>query len=375
MRNILVLGDGAEERAWADWLRSQDSWTPVVADDPDEGLSIPNLDAAIIGGPIDVRGEALRRLAAEGMAIIQLHPPGPNADAYYQVSMSRRETGAVIVPDMPFRLHPGVVRLREEIVSGDLGDFRSLRVVVHASPNEDLARVAFARVADVVRALLGEIQTATASGDPPGTEPEHELIVQLRDEQGRRAEVRVSTESAEAARLVLVGSHGSMALEYDPTFERPARLIRRWAASDEEWTEEFDAWDPRAAIFDALEAAREAAEQRHPSPSPNLFDGARAMELADAAVQSLRRGRTIDLHHEQIDERTNFRAVMTSLGCLMFLGVLAALSASLAGRALGFDWAIYLAYLIPPVLIAFVALQLLQLGIRPEEREHGADEA
>jgi len=369
MRTILILGDGAEERAWAEWLRGRADLTPIVASDPDEGLSTPNLDAAIVGGPADARGEGLRRAAADGLAILALHPPGPNADAYYHVSMSRRETGAVIVPDMPLRLHPGVARLREAIANEELGAFRSLRLAVPASPKEDLTRVGFARVVDVVRALLGEIQTVTASGDPPGAAPEHELIVQLRDEQGRRAEVRVSTEPADAALLVVVGSHGSLALEYDPSFESPARLIRRLTASGEDQIECLDAWDPRAAIFGALGAARGSA------PSPSLLDGARAMELAGAVVQSLRRGRTIDLHHERIDERTNFRAVMTSLGCLMLVGFLVVFSASLAGRALGFDWAVYLAYLIPPGLVAFVVVQLLQLGIRSGETEREASTA
>lgn len=365
MKTILILGDGAEERAWAAWLRGQPDRAPIVANDPDEGLSVPNLRAAIVGGSIDDRAEALRRAAADGLPILALHPPGLNADPYYQVSMSRRETGAVIVPNLPLRLHPGVARLQEALENQTLGEFRTLRLSVPADPGDDLARLAFARVVDAVRALLGEIQSVTASGDPAGAEPEHELIVQLRDERGRRAEVRVSTEPADAARMVLVGSQGSMTLEFDPTFERPARLIGRPIDSGEDPTEELGAWDARAAILSALESPGDPT-------TPSLLDGARAMELAEAVVQSLRRGRTIDFHHERIDERTNFRAIMTSLGCLMFVGFLLVFTASLVGRALGFDRAVYLAYVIPPVLVAFVALQVLQLGIRSGDREEGA---
>lgn len=362
MKTILILGDGAEERAWAAWIRDREAQALATATNPDEGLSIPNLRAAIIGGPLDARGENLRRAAADGLPIIALHPPGPNADPYYQVSMSRRETGAVIVPDLPLRLHPGIARLRAAIESQALGEFRSLRLSVPANPGDDLARFVFARVVDAVRALLGEIQSAAASGDSDGANPEHELVVQLRDERGRRAEVRVSTEPDSAARLVLVGSQGSLTLEYDPAFERPAHLIGRSTESGDDRTEELAAWDARAAVLDALESS--GAE-----PSPSLLDGARAMELAEVVVQSLRRARTIDFHHEQIDERTNFRALMTSLGCLMFVGFLVVFTASLAGRALGFERAVYLAYVIPPVLIAFVVLQVLQLGIKTKDRE------
>ena len=73
------------------------------------------------GGPLEVRGEALRRAAAEGLAIICLHPPGADSEAYYQVSLSRAETGAVVVPDLPLRLHPGVARLRQAMATGELG--------------------------------------------------------------------------------------------------------------------------------------------------------------------------------------------------------------------------------------------------------------
>lgn len=362
MRTILILGDAAEERAWAAWIRDRKDLTLATATNPDDGLSIPNLGAAIVGGPLDSRSEALRRAAADGLPIIALHPPGSNADPYYQVSMSHRETGAVIVPDMPLRLHPGIARLRAAIESQESGEFRSLRLSVPAKPGDDLARFTFARVVDAVRALLGEIQSVTASGDPDGANPEQELVVHLRDERGRRAEVRVSTEPDCAARMILVGSQGSLTLEYDTALERPARLIGRSTESGDDRIEELAAWDARAAVLSAFEPSDD-------EPSPSLLDGARAMELAEAVVQSLRRGRTIDFHHEPIDERTNFRALMTSLGCLMFVGFLVVFTASLAGRALGFEWAVYLAYVIPPVLIAFVVLQVLQLGIGREERE------
>ena len=98
-----------------------------VASDLDDALARAGIDAAIVGGPIDERGEYLRRAAAEGLAIICLHPPGADSEAYYQVALSRAETGAVIVPDLPLRLHPGVDSLRQAMDSGELGAFRGLR--------------------------------------------------------------------------------------------------------------------------------------------------------------------------------------------------------------------------------------------------------
>jgi myo-inositol 2-dehydrogenase/D-chiro-inositol 1-dehydrogenase len=55
---------------------------------------------------------------------------------------------------------------------------------------------------------------------------------------------------------------------------------------------------------------------------------------------------------------------MTSLGCLVLLSILVVVPLALAGPALGIGWTIYLAYLIPPVLVVFVLLQLLRFAVR-----------
>ena len=45
-------------------------------------------------------------------------------------------------------------------------------------------RETFARAVDVIRALVGEIEALTATGDPPGEDPDLELVVQLRARRG-----------------------------------------------------------------------------------------------------------------------------------------------------------------------------------------------
>ena len=55
---------------------------------------------------------------------------------------------------------------------------------------------------------------------------------------------------------------------------------------------------------------------------------------------------------------------MTSTGCVILLAVLLILPLALAGPALGFNWTIYIAYIIPPVLVIFAVLQILRFGIR-----------
>ena len=61
---------------------------------------------------------------------------------------------------------------------------------------------------DVVRAMVGEIEALTATGDPPGEDPDLELVVQLRAPEGRRAELRAWCGPSEPGRLTLQGAIG-----------------------------------------------------------------------------------------------------------------------------------------------------------------------
>ena len=384
--NVLILGNGREERAWAEWLLASREHRLVavfpgftkssladipIATDLDDALARAGIDAAIVGGPIEDRGENLRRAAAEGLAIICLHPPGSDSEAYYQVALSRAETGAVIVPNLPLRLHPGVDSLREAIDSGELGTFRGLRFELPCTDTgTDLARVVVPQAVDVIRALIGEIEALTATGDPPGQHPDLELVVQLRGAEARRAELRIWSAPDELARLTLAAANGSLTLEFDPLLQQSSRLLQRSQLHGDQ-VNELEPWEPCQAVFGVLtESCVHGASTD--LPSPNLHDATRAMELAEATVRSLRRGRTVDLHYESITEEANFKSVMTSTGCMILIGALIAVLVALSGPPLGFDWTIYIAYLIPPILVIFMVLQTLRFAVRKPDFSEGA---
>jgi myo-inositol 2-dehydrogenase/D-chiro-inositol 1-dehydrogenase len=59
---------------------------------------------------------------------------------------------------------------------------------------------------------------------------------------------------------------------------------------------------------------------------------------------------------------------MTSFGCVLLLIALVALPLALIGPPLGLPGTIYIAYLIPPVLILFIVLQLLGVAARGRGR-------
>lgn len=382
--NFLILGDGAEEIAWA-WAIDASGAHRLLAAYPgfdefpdlarpgdlEDALAIAGVEAVVVGGRIEDRYETLRRVAAGGLPAICLHPPGDDAEAYYQVALSREETGAVVIPDLPTRLHPGFIHLKRAIDGQDPGAFRGLRIEWPAIPEQgDLARHVFPRLVDVVRALIGEVETVNATGDPPGLRPTAGLIVQLRGPEARRAEVRIESRPGAIARLTVMGPGSSLALEYAPTFDGPARLVEIGPPSstgEDPVITDLDPWDPHAAILAVLV---DAVEHRGRAVHPNLIDGTRAMELSEATVRSLRRGRTVDLHYEEISEAGTFKGAMTSIGCVLLLIVLVALPTALVGPALGIPWTIYIAYAIPPVLILFIMLQLFRFAVR---KPRGAD--
>jgi hypothetical protein len=234
-------------------------------------------------------------------------------------------------------------------------------------------REVFARGVDVVRALLGEIEALTATGDPPGEDPDLELVVQLRAAESRRAELRAWCGPSEPERLTLHGTLGSLTLEIETTLEQPLRLIRRELSRPEEITQ-FESWDPHAAVFSVLMASR-GRQAGVALPSPNIHDGTRAMELVEATARSLRRNRTVDLHYEAISEESSFKSVMTSTGCMILVVSLFAVLLALSGPPLGLNWTIYIAYVIPPILVVFMVMQVLRFAVqRPKEPDRDSSD-
>lgn len=253
--------------------------------------------------------------------------------------------------------------MREALYSGSLGTFRGVRLEAN-SPGRgvDLARVVFPRLVDVIRLLLGEIAALSATGDPPGDHPDLELVVQLRAAETLRAEVRIRSGDESAIRLALNGTSGLLTLEFDPMLEEPVVLVSQ-SGSEPVARQTLEPWDPHEAIFSSLLAATGKGGPADP-PGPSLHDATRAMELAEATARSLRKGRTVDLHYEPISEEASFKSVMTSTGCLILLALLFILPLSMAGPSLGLKWTLFIPYLIPPVLVIFIVMQVLRLAIR-----------
>jgi myo-inositol 2-dehydrogenase/D-chiro-inositol 1-dehydrogenase len=224
----------------------------------------------------------------------------------------------------------------------------------------DLVGQILPRVLDAVRALIGEIQAVTATGVPAGEHPTDRLTVQLRGETGRHGEIVLSRGSNESASLSVPSGGSLLTWFHDLEFRGPSQLVTgSFHDSQGVSSQNLGEWDAKSAILRVLEEASPDQE-----PSPGLTDGTRAMEVAEAAARSLRRGRTIDLDYEEMSEAGNFKSVMTSIGCGLLLGTMFLMFAVSAAKSLGFDWAVYVAWIIPPLLVIFVLFQFLRFGIK-----------
>mgnify|MGYP001122677842 CR=1 FL=1 len=379
--NILILGNGDEELYWAQWFLDRPEHHLVggfpgfpEADLPlpfapyadlDAALAIPGVDLVIVGGEPEFRMESLRRVAALGWPSICLHPPGPDSEAYYQVSLSREETGAVIIPDIPLRLHPGIRKIQAILKEGTLGKLQNLRFEVPIKAGDEDLLSLFSNLVDAVRAVAGEPEAIWAMGQPRGTTPRTSLTVYLDMAGEVRAEISLFQPYSDFRRMFLNCEHGSMVFDHNPDSLWPAKLNIHAGNSGTE-TIAYENWIPYDALFDVVELSLTMRGQSGRTlPHPNLDDGIRAMELTEAVVRSLKRERKINLHFQAISEEANFKSVMTSTGCMILLAILFVLPLSIAGKALGLPFLIYVSYLIPFALGVFILMQMLRLAVRP----------
>jgi predicted dehydrogenase len=332
-------------------------------------------DAVLVGstGWNAERAEAVRMLVQAGRTLVLAHPLEPSMLWAFELDMIRRDSGAVLIPYLPDRLHPFVARLKTAIEAGlggtePLGELESVKFErLMADRTKPRVLAALARDADLIRALTGDPARLGTLGAADPDSAWSTLAVGF-----------TGPSHAPVRWQVVPGSPGGLTitLQY-------ARGTMQLTAPDDDapWT-----WaGPPAATATANRSAAILAElmrlrRGEPPLDTSLIppatwsDAARAIELADTVPRSLAKGRAVDLHQEEFSELGTFRGTMASLGCgLVLLGLLVLLVATLVGGiASEFDWELGKSItgawpvVVLAVLSAFLALQLLPLLIGPD---------
>jgi hypothetical protein len=286
-------------------------------------------DAVLIGrgtASNELRAERVKRLATEAMPLLIVHPAFESVLTYYEVDMTRRETGAIVGHFNPLMGHPVAVEAADWVTNGHptIGPIHQLSCErqVSVAAREDVL-VHLARDVELLATVAGDIRRVTAIG-PKGEDASYaSLQIQMLATTAPSLRWSVGYASAGAAelKLSLHGEHGIVVIRIlDGTNAGPPIWQIESSENGGRNNQTLENYDPARAAINRL---ADVVADSHSLVERNLsstWDAAtRAMEVVDAADLSLQKGRTIEVFQQQLTERLAFRGTMAAMGCGLIL--------------------------------------------------------
>ncbi len=336
-------------------------------------------DAILVGGDgwDESRADGVRHLVQAGRPLLLAQPLTLSMLLAYEFDMIRADVGGPLLPYLPDRQHPFVLRLRDAVEgglagSGVLGRLESMTLVRRIPDRSKQAVLTWlARDADLIRLLIGEPQRLSTLASLASEAAYASLTVEFGGEAQVPARWQVARGAVPLAELTLTGETGQIRVALPDSTLEPAV----WQWQDREGTTDAAAFDGGQVMLDTLRQTLSPAgrpSETRTQPAATWADAARAIELAETVPRSLARGRAIDLHQEEFSEMGTFKGTMASLGCgLVMLGLLVLVVATVIGgiaHKAGWVFAEQLTAIWPFVVLAalggFLALQLLPLLVQ-----------
>jgi myo-inositol 2-dehydrogenase/D-chiro-inositol 1-dehydrogenase len=338
------------------------------------------------------RAEQLTRLVQAGLPLLISHPVLSSMLACYELEMVREETRSVMVPYLPARWNPLVERLIEllrAVADSPIGTIQQV-VFERSAVQRDRASVLahFARDVDLIRHVCGDIARVGALGSTADPAAYANLAVQLSGPETLSTRWSIGPViDAAGARATFIGERGRLILQMPDEASWQLEIHAGDGAPPE--MVNFGDWEPGAAALQQVSLAMErraAAEkslegqQAGESQSTGAWnDAARDVELAETVDRSLLRGRTIEVHREELSEAGTFKGLMTSLGCgLLLLTIFLIFALEVAGkaaRAARWQWLAAALRTWPlillGVLVLFLLLQFLLKAAGPRDNDRG----
>ena len=296
------LCDASEERRAEVAERYPD--TKVTADF-DELLAADDVDAVVIATPVPTHYPLARAALEAGKHVFVEKPPAMRVAEMEELIALAEEHGLVLMPGHLLLYHPGVLKLKELIDTGELGDVLCVygnRVNLGiVRSNENALWSLGVHDLSVILWLLGEEPVevsamASCLVDPAiGKAGDFDtLMVILTTGSGRQCHINNCRDCAYGydQRLEVFGAAGMLLNDN----LRPTTL-RRYLV------EETEAREPLLNFFleryaDAyrieLEGFVEAVESGNPMPV-TVADGRQALRLADAALESAVSGQRVHI--------------------------------------------------------------------------------
>jgi predicted dehydrogenase len=370
---IVWCGDAAWARGQYElpWLQVEDQ-----ADQWELLLDDHFCDAVIVGrgdAPPALRGEQVSLLAKNGIALLTTFPLVDSVLSYYEIDMAQQESRALVRHFNPaIQKQPIVEQCSQWILAGH-PLFGKIEQVVWERPLADRSREQvlwhFARDVQLLSQVAGRLNRLGALGSPDEEATYAGLSVQMLGHQ--KLPVRWSVEPADGeqqTRLSIIAEQGKFMVRFDES-GRAVQTELNHAGQKE--SAELEHCDPAtSAVADLVEAL-----ENKDAKLSTWSDALRAMELADTIEISLRRGRMIDVHAQQLSEELSFRGTMSAVGC----GVLLILPPFLLalgwlGGLLGLPVARYWPHGLLALLAVFLLFQLLTKLLLSAPGDRGTDE-
>ncbi len=340
------------EIAWTGDIRSQDAailrqLVASLSDRAGEWESLLDqgvVDAVLVGtgnATNDQRAEQLKRLTAAAVPLLAVQPVLDSVLPYYEIDMTRRETGALVQHYNPLANLPAVAQLAE-LVHGEHAQLGEIHQLVCERRLADASRAAvlavFVRDIELVASVAGPIQRVSAIGPASPAASFASLQVQMTSTTipSLRWSVGTTMPPNAVAQFTLLGDHGSVALR---ELRADANANSQWQIEtvfgDNQNVRPMEVKDPATIAIERLAAAVAAEGERRTALS-TWAAATRAMEVIDAVELSLQKGRTIEVFQQQLTERLAFRGTMAAFGCgLLLLVFFAVLVVAVLGGAEG----------------------------------------
>ncbi|MBI5761743.1 MAG: hypothetical protein HZA46_24800 [Planctomycetales bacterium] len=309
--HVLGVAPNSDAGRSVSGARSVGAWEELLAKDGPQ--------AVILVGDGDELLSAARRLLGGGKPLFVLPCLGQAASFVYELTLDQADTGIVLAPIFPLRSHPLVTRLVRLASGGEMGPLLHLQLERQLVPMrtetgmrlltaEQLDR-AFLADADLLRLVGGEYDQVTSlrSGDPVGG---FSLASVTLAGAGRPQAVwsaSVASAGDSSWRMTVTGERSTTVLSGNVDRQM---LTLELHASDGTTSTESTAADAGRELLSIIETAVATGHS-----SPAWSDATRVFDWLDATRRSLRRRRTIELHFEELSERSQFKSQMTAIGC------------------------------------------------------------
>lgn len=378
------VGQWTEQvHALAPGVRLNEDWESLVLGSAVDAVIVARAGAgltAATGIPDEERrAEQLRKLAQAAVPML-VFCPACEAIVGFEIEMIRRDVGGVIVPVAHAWWDSRTDWLYDLIAGGEQGRIGKIEQVLFERQQVDRSRpavlVQLARDAAIVRSLLGEIRSVSATGpapalgrDPLGPRPKElpslaNLSVHLGGDWEPSVRWSISpVVDQEGAKLMLIGQRGKAILHMP--------LSGPWTAEVQGVSRPIDTTKDSLTASSLLSRLTLAIE-RPATAKDEWLNGCRDQEVAETIDRSLAKGRTIELFGEEHTEEESFKGVMAVGGCLLLVMALGVVFIATVVEGLRLpmrDWLLWKywpIYLLVPVVV-FLLLQLLQLVVKRDE--------